>query len=674
MSTSDQERASDIEDEDAPLRTRLSNIPPGLGFGMDAAAAASRFGTALLPEQSTIQAVAARKLTKALQKLRDIDINDEWDETLHRVAHDIDGAVKEVRGQTLSLVNETAEDVLRRADFMADDLTDKYLMNHTKRSGKMKHYYNIVTDLMSRRTKKLQLMCLSFFIIFLIAWTLIMGAIQRPLHCSSHETSDHNDMVLKCYNVDDLLIDFQCSDYKCAVPTPEAPGDHRRCTPNECGCGGVCHYCTECLCTVGYGGDQYHVCKSFQFEGEELKNTVMWAITLFLVVIAALFGIRWMLLWYIDYRSSVVLYERERETDILKHARRRKQQKLRDEIVGTKVEFHSTPQTVYHPDLVKAAVMQRMEDRACYYKPYDERPATVGGELAQAALNVVTERIDDVREQVTRDINPALQEVYATRYATKSYSREKQRKRKLARKAGATLSSLKANLGDPWLKEVEQDSIPYSGQLYNIYHAVAEATSPTPENLVQAMFEEPGIHASLPFLRKFLLREPARNQLPLTWPEFYSEIALAKDFIHQVRRGGADFTKYLTSTTDNLWGDAPPKARPSQAAAILEVAKLLAPLFMEQNNTQSTTEMAAGVAPYAIPVLASRPCPTKNEAAAQKRALLIALKVLSGMMMEDPGDGSSEEESDCSSETDSTDDPLAYTCTMKAQSVRRPRV
>ncbi|KAJ9441298.1 hypothetical protein DIPPA_21778 [Diplonema papillatum] len=339
-----------------------------------------------------------------------------------------------------------------------------------------------------------------------------------------------------------------------------------------------------------------------------------------------------------------------------------KMQKTRDELVGTHVEFFHAPSHLHHPDLVKAAVAQRMQDRHNYFHAAD-RPARLVGEASDAFLRMVGEKVGDLREHVSTEVDPALEKVYATRYCLQSVSDEKARAEKKSRAFGSTFSSMRANLGDPWLREVEKDTVPTSGRLFELYHKVAREAvgGATPENLVAEMFKAKGIHASLPFLRQWLLREPARNRSAISWPSFYSEIALAKDFILQAARGGADFGHYLTSTTDNLWGERQRKDRPSQASAMLAIAAQLIPLASSLANGGSDDEedeesdeeredriadVAAGILPHALPLFRGNPPATRSEAKSQKKALLQALAKLREMLKSDGLEDEEEEETE----------------------------
>eukprot|EP01059_Diplonema_ambulator_P001616 TRINITY_DN1138_c0_g1_i1.p1 TRINITY_DN1138_c0_g1~~TRINITY_DN1138_c0_g1_i1.p1 ORF type:complete len:780 (+),score=126.24 TRINITY_DN1138_c0_g1_i1:1761-4100(+) len=534
----------DVEMHEMPSEARKKKAR--IGLGIDMLAAGGNFGVdAMVGKQSTVQGKIAEKAKKQLNKLRDIDMNEEWPEALRRATTQLENATLELKENTQELFQEAAEDILRRVNIRLEEYKDDFLEDYGRPAGTAYGISRVTSDLLTRDTRKAQFLCLSFWVLFIVAWEILIASIRRPIDCSVHDETSAE--YLKCYNAEDLLMNLNCSAYRCATPWSDLPGS-KGC--DTCNCE-VCHRCTECLCTVGYGPSQHHVCLEFDHWPGHWVVTVRWAVAGFWIALAIVFIIKYLVGWYIEHRSTVVLYEKDQVIKLEKEKKLRKMQEERDALVGTHVEFFSPPNHLYHPDLVKAAVQQRMEDRQCYYKPNAE-VGPLMGEGTDAAMVMLSQQVGDVRERLEDNVNPDLQKVYMTRYQAMSIKNERMRQAKKSRAVGATFSSLKANLGDPWLKEVEQDDIPQSGKLFDLYHTVSRANDgmATPELLVKEMFNARGIHASLPFLRRFLLREPARNQLPITWVEFYSEVSLAKDFIVQIGKGGADFSHYLTMTSE----------------------------------------------------------------------------------------------------------------------------
>ena len=663
-----------------PTEVSSTKVDPKVGFALDTAAAAARFAADVVPKQESVQGRITKKISRSMQRLRDIDMNDEWPDAVLRANHVVDTANKGVKDDVNEMIQEASADILRRVSERLDDVRDTVIQDHTKQAESAFSTVRLTSDLLARDSRRIQGLCLLFFVLFLVAWELLILVISRPKDCRSYVGTAGGEDLLECYNAKDLLLNLDCNNYKCAVPWTEDQGDER-CT--SCNCGGVCSHCTECLCTVGFGPSQHQICKPFENWPGEWAQTVRWVIAGFWIALFVLFAIRYFIVWYVGYRGDVVLVDKEQRQAAESHKLKRKMRAERREMMGTHVEFFDEPGGIYHPDIVKAAVMQRMEERQIYKMPDQERVADKVGEGVDALAGIVSSKIHDVKDYCTTAANPELNAAYATTRHKVEEHNEKVRKARRDRQVGTTLSSLMVNLGDPWLKETENgDVVPASGELYNLYHKVHDQYpgGATPDLLVKEMYNAKGIHASLPFLRKFLLREPARNQLPITWREFYSEVCLAKDFIHQLRRGGADIGHYLTTTSEyvffsfvteggnrsilntfrgsgggpagplltkqvevwcvsqplpwvlsckyfyfllgitqltsnhthhsGLWGNCAAKDRPSQASALLEIAKQLAPLMSADDDSDDSLdgdddkkkvdmrEIVAGTAPY----------------------------------------------------------------------------
>eukprot|EP00754_Rhynchopus_humris_P046264 Rhum_TRINITY_DN5774_c1_g1::Rhum_TRINITY_DN5774_c1_g1_i1::g.18319::m.18319 len=369
----------DVVDHHREQRRSNGRLGAAPGLALDAGAALGRFGGEVLGgSKESVQTRMVRKMTDYTQKLRDVDLNDEWDEAVTRANRRVNEARTDFAGDATELMNEAAEDVLRRLNVRIEEAKETLLDDHRKTTTTALTKARLLSDLLSRDTRKLQFMCLLFFVLFIVAWELVVATVTRPKDCRGHLTD--GAPYLQCYNAPDLLLNLNCSEYRCAVPWSGTEGD-TRC--NTCNCGGVCNHCTDCLCTVGYGASQYQVCLPYEEWPGSWARHVRWAIVGFWLALFGCFALNYFFNWYLEYRSNVALVEMDKVQAIKARKQEAAAECEREEIMGTHVEFFRKPNGLYHPDLVRAAAQQRMEERHVF-----KMPGTTDGDSRDVARKV----------------------------------------------------------------------------------------------------------------------------------------------------------------------------------------------------------------------------------------------------------------------------------------------
>eukprot|EP01060_Flectonema_neradi_P038819 TRINITY_DN8279_c0_g1_i2.p1 TRINITY_DN8279_c0_g1~~TRINITY_DN8279_c0_g1_i2.p1 ORF type:complete len:716 (+),score=117.27 TRINITY_DN8279_c0_g1_i2:292-2439(+) len=641
----------DEQHEVLPERPPRSSSKINAGLGIDLAAAAMKSVSEVNANKTTVQAHILGKASDTMRTIRQIDIDDEWDEAFRRLRGGAKKDFDEFTSDTRQLFQQTTEDVLSHINTRLDNMKDDLIVNHSDTVTSAYSITRTCNDLLSRDLRKVQIFCILFWLIFLIGWELVMATVRRPRDCKDIETGP---TVLQCYNVDDLLLNMDCSKYFCAVPWSNDAGDS---LCSSCNCNGICNHCTECLCTVGFGPSLHHICMDFEYWPGSWSVTIRWVVVSVGLTLLFLFLLKYFLAWYVDHRSAIILTEKDRRRNIESQVQKRKSQIERDHLLGTHVEFFNPPSGLYHNDLVKAAVAQRLRGRTTVRT--NEAAHELFGEAAGAGVDIAAQKLSELREDAMKKTptDPEVEALYSSRVAKRSLLREKMKKARASRAIGSTFSSLRGNLGDPWLKDVGRENPPHTGALFDLYQRASNsAAGATPTEIVAAMFSDQKVHMSLPFLRRFLLRDPARNNTPLSWEEFYSDISLAKDYITHLAKGGVSFGSYLVRTSDGLWESSGSRRQGSQAEALLHIAQELAPAFTQGENLTTTT---AGVLPHAIAITRGTPLPSKADAQKQKQAIVSALRAIKRLFRghdHSDSDSSYYEESEEDEESDDFDD------------------
>ena len=581
------------EDDTLPSRPPRSSSKIHAGLGIDIAAAAMKSVAEVNSDKTTVTAHMLGKASDAMRTVRQIDIDDDWDEAFRRVRGGVKKDFDEVAADTRELFQQTTEEALSHINTQLDQLKDDLIINHSNSVTSAYSLTRTCNDLLTRDLRKVQIFCILFWLIFLIGWELVMATVRRPKDCKD---LDAGPAVLQCYNVNDLILNLDCSKYFCAVPWSNDAGEA---LCSSCNCNGICNHCAECLCTVGFGPSLHHVCMDFDYWPGSWATTIRWVVVGLGLTLVFLFLLKYFFAWYVDHRSAIILTEKDKRREIESQIQKGKAQAERDQLLGTHVEFFNQPDSLYHSDLVKAALAQRLRSRNTV-RNGDELPHELFAEAAGTSAEIISSKLGELREDAIKrtTIDPEIEALYATREGTRSLLRDKMRKARSKRAVGSTFSSLRGNLGDPWLKEVGRENPPHSGALFDLYQRASNsAAGATPTEIVAAMFSDQKVHMSLPFLRRFLLRDPSRNFTPLSWELFYADVSLAKDYITHLAKGGVSFGSYLVKTGDGLWESSGTRRQGSQAEALLHIAQELAPAFTQGENLTTTT---AGVLPYVL--------------------------------------------------------------------------
>eukprot|EP01062_Namystynia_karyoxenos_P037798 TRINITY_DN27497_c0_g1_i1.p1 TRINITY_DN27497_c0_g1~~TRINITY_DN27497_c0_g1_i1.p1 ORF type:complete len:721 (+),score=206.37 TRINITY_DN27497_c0_g1_i1:128-2164(+) len=646
-------------------------------LALDLGTAAAHFAEAREPQPETVRGEMLRRSRAVLDELRDVELSDNWESWKRCKQLALAQGFAGLREDAGDLYNESVEDAVRRTESRLHRWKDELVEEYGEPAGRLFRCSRLFNDLVTQPTAKKQAFCMWFWVVFIIVWELSIWAIRRPAGCAEGVSANGARELQQCVDVGRLAGAINCSEYRCAVPWLVQPGGVRC---SSCNCGGTCDQCRECICAIGFGPGQHHVCMDYSYFPGSWATAVRWAV----VALAGFFGVlvllKWLCTWYLDHRQNVIVQD-ALAAERLKKRRLQQMRDLRAHILGTDVPYERPLIGIYRQGMVRAALAQRLQQERAARLPAPARGEQLLGEPTGAMADIAEDLAEDLH-RVTRSAAAAPTHLPAR--VGYDFAAEERRQRPSPRSvyggpagpppsraeieaafAGLPrqrrlwpLSRLRRDLGDDWLRELSTEPL-RRGQLYEVFvRAAAGEQTASAARLAAELEAEPGVHASRPYLRAALLSRQGGVRERLTWAHFHDEVCAARDFIADAGAGVFQFAGM--GDQSRRWRKAAKvQKRPGTMEALSAAAAELAPLLGlgggGADDASSAAESAdkatcvAGAAPYLVALLRGYDPPTKREAERQAAAILDGLTAAQRLFSSQGGGDDSGEE--CSSES-----------------------